>query len=478
MADLYEAGVVGLGVMGRNLLLNLADHGFSVAGYDRVAEQVSLLESEAGNRPVRAAHSVEEMVRVLEKPRVIIVLVPAGPPVDAVISTLLPRLEKGDIIMDGGNSYFRHTEARASRLSAEGISLLGVGISGGEKGARYGASIMPGGPKEAYDRVSNLLRSLAATVDGEPCMTYLGPRSAGHYVKMVHNGIEYGLMQLIAETYDIMKRGLGLSNEEIGQVYGSWDQAQLSSYLIEITARIFTVVDPSSGQHLVDMILDEAEQKGTGSWASQDGLELGVPMPTIDAAVAMRSMSASKAERDRACGVLGCLAKRIEHERAPFLNRLKNALFVAMMLTYAQGFGLLRAASQAYRFNLKLADVARIWRGGCIIRSKLLEGICNAFENQPDIWNIVTERSIAKDLTKREGDLRRIVETGARTQIPVPGLMISLAYLDAARSSWLPANLIQAQRDFFGSHRYRRVDTDGLFHTDWEEGQVVQKKES
>lgn len=476
MVNSYDAGVVGLGVMGRNLLLNLVDHGFAVAGYDRVTEQINLLKTEAGDRPVLAASTIEEMVSGLKKPRFVIVLVPAGPPVDAVISSLLPRLEKGDIIMDGGNSHFRHTEARESRLSGEGISLLGVGISGGEKGARHGASIMPGGPKEAYDQVSDLLRSLAAIVDGEPCMTYLGPRSAGHYVKMVHNGIEYGLMQLIAEAYDMMKRGLGLANYEIAQVFGSWDKSQLRSYLIEITARIFAVADPSTGKHLVDMILDEAEQKGTGSWASQDGLELGVPMPTIDVAVAMRSLSASKVEREKVCGVLGCLTKEIGHEKGPFLSSLKNALLMAMILTYAQGFGLLRAASKAYRFELRLADVARIWRGGCIIRSRLLDGICNAFEKQPDIWSIVTAPSIAKDLTKKEGDLREVVESGARAQIPVPGFMISLAYLDAARSSWLPANLVQAQRDFFGSHRYRRIDRDGLFHTDWEGEQAVRRK--
>jgi 6-phosphogluconate dehydrogenase len=395
-------------------------------------------------------------------------LVPAGPPVDAVIRDLLPYLENDDLIIDGGNSFFKDTDLRAKTLSARDLSYMGVGISGGEHGARTGPSLMPGGPHPAYDRVQAIFESVAAQVGGEPCVTYLGPGSAGHYVKMVHNGIEYGLMQLIAESYDLLKRGSGLNDDKLHEVYDQWNQTDLSSYLLEITANIFCQPDEVTGSRLIDVILDEARQKGTGMWTSQDAMDLGVPTPSIDAAVSMRNLSALRDQREAAGKVLARPVQPGGQDLPVFLNQLQHAMYASMVTVYAQGMALLRQASAAYGYELKLADVARIWRGGCIIRSALLEPIRAAYQAQPDLPNLLVDPHLSAEVMSSQEDLRKVVAIAAQSGIPAPGMAASLAYLDAYRSAWLPANLIQAQRDYFGAHTYERVDNRGTFHTRWE----------
>jgi 6-phosphogluconate dehydrogenase len=464
-----DIGMVGLGVMGRNLVLNMADHGYSVAGFDKDESKVQALQAEAGDRDVRGARTMEEFIGLLRTPRAVMMLVPAGPPVDSVIRDGLVYLEKGDLIIDGGNSHFPDTDLRARALADKGIHYLGVGISGGESGARHGPSMMPGGPEEAYDRVRPIFEASAAHVNGDPCVTYLGPGSAGHYVKMVHNGIEYGLMQLIAETYDLMKRGLGLNDDELHAVYDRWNQAELNGYLMEITAKIFLHVDEKTGKRLIDVILDEAKQKGTGMWTSQDAMEQQVPVPTIDVAVAMRNLSAFEDERIAASKQLQGPRREFEGDRDAFVERLRNALYAAMILTYAQGMALLRVASQQKGYGLDLEAVARIWRGGCIIRAALLEKMRAAYKARPDLPNLLMDPDLGQAAEARQDDLRAVVRTAAELGIPAPGLSVSLAYFDGYRSAWLPANLIQAQRDFFGAHTYERVDAKGVFHTHWEE---------
>jgi 6-phosphogluconate dehydrogenase len=459
--------MVGLGVMGRNFLLNLADHEFTVAGYDRDPAKVAALRQEADRRDIRAAGDVASFVALLRRPRAVMLLVPAGPPVDAVIGELLAHLEAGDLIIDAGNSHYTDTDARAGRLAPRGIRFLGVGISGGEEGARHGPSIMPGGPPEAYERVRAACEAAAAQVNGEPCVTYLGPGSAGHYVKMVHNGIEYALMQLIAETYDLMKRGVGLSDDELHEFYAGWNQGELEGYLIEITAKIFAKADPQSGRRLIDEIRGVARQLGTGMWTSQSGMDLGVPLPTIDAAVALRNLSALENERKAAHALLPQPTPQFSGDRAAFLQQLSRALFAATVLAYAQGFALLQAASAKFAYGLDLSAVARIWRGGCIIRSALLEDIRGAYQRQPALANLLLDPEVAKKMAAHQGDLRAVVALAAGLGLPASGLMASLAYLDAYRSAWDPANLIQAQRDFFGAHTYERLDEPGSFHTQW-----------
>jgi 6-phosphogluconate dehydrogenase len=463
-----EIGMVGLGVMGRNLVLNIADNGFSVAGFDKDSAQVQALRSEAGERSVTGAESMQEFVDLLRRPRAVMMLVPAGAPVDAVIRDLLPHLEPGDLIIDGGNSHFTDTDLRVKTLAEKDILYLGVGVSGGEHGARFGPSIMPGGSPEAYERVQPIFEAAAARVNDEPCVTYLGPGSAGHYVKMVHNGIEYGLMQLIAESYDLMKRGLGLDDDALHEVFDRWNQAELNSYLIEITSEIFVRVDEQTGRHLVDVILDEAKQKGTGMWTSQNAMELQVPVPTIDIAVAMRNLSAFEEERQAASLALDGPEADLKEDREALIERLHNALYAAVIVTYAQGMAQLRKASNVYAYDLNLEGVARIWRGGCIIRSALLEDIRAAYRTRPDLPNLLLDPHLAEQVMERQQDLRAVVRTAAELGIPAPAMMVSLAYYDGYRSAWLPANLIQAQRDYFGAHTYERVDAKGVFHTQWE----------
>ncbi|HZM05622.1 MAG TPA: NADP-dependent phosphogluconate dehydrogenase [Candidatus Saccharimonadales bacterium] len=464
----YEIGMVGLGVMGRNLVLNMADHGFSVAGYDKDQTKVEALRKESAERKVSGAANIVDLIALLRKPRAIMMLVPAGVPVDSVIKDLLPHLDKGDLIIDAGNSYFKDTDVRARDLAVKGIQFLGVGVSGGEEGARHGPSIMPGGPKDAYERVRLVFEAAAAKVNGDPCVTYLGPGSAGHFVKMVHNGIEYGVMQLLAETYDLMKRGLDLNDDELHEVYALWNKGELNGYLVEITSHIFSKQDEKTGKRLIDEILDVAKQKGTGMWTSQSAMELQVPIPTIDLAVAMRDLSVFEKEREQASAIYQRPIRRFTGDRDTFIKQLGRALYAAMIVTYAQGMALLAVASEKYKYQLDLEAVARIWRGGCIIRAALLEDICAAFRARRDLPNLLLDASLSHKLTEHQEDLRRIMSQASESGVPTPALMVSLGYLDAYRSAWQPANLIQAQRDYFGSHTYERTDAKGTFHTEWE----------
>jgi len=466
-----EIGMVGLGVMGRNFLLNMADHGLLVAGYDKDQDKIEALSQEAENRDIRGTLAIKEFVAQLRRPRAVMLLVPAGAPVDSVINDLLGHLQQGDLIIDAGNSYFKDTDVRLRNLAAKGVQFLGVGVSGGEEGARHGPSIMPGGPKAAYERVRPIFEAAAAKVNGDPCVTYLGPGSAGHFVKMVHNGIEYGVMQIIAETYDFMKRGLDLNDDELYDVYRQWNSGELNGYLLEITGHIFSKVDEKTGKRLIDEILDVAKQKGTGMWTSQSAMELQVPIPTIDLAVAMRDLSVFAKERAQAGAIYRQPIRRFKSDRDAFLTKLGRALYAAMIITYAQGLALLGAASDKYAYHLDLEAVTRIWRGGCIIRAALLEDICAAFHARPDLPNLLHDPILSGKVRDRQKDLRQVVCRAAESGLPAPGLMVSLGYLDACRSAWLPANLIQAQRDYFGAHTYERIDAKGTFHAQWEKEQ-------
>ena len=457
----FEIGMVGLGVMGRNRVLNMA-------GYDNDATKVAALRRETENRHIRAAADIKGFIALLRRQRAIMLLVPAGAPVDSVIKDVLPHLDKGDLIIDAGNSYFKDTDVRARNLAAKGIQFLGVGVSGGEEGARHGPSIMPGGPKEAYGRVRPVFEAVAAKVNGDPCVTWLGPGSAGHFVKMVHNGIEYAVMQLIAETYDLMKRGFALSDDQLREVFNAWNKGELNGYLMEITSHIFSKVDERTGQRLIDEILDVAKQKGTGMWTSQSAMELQVPIPTIDLAVAMRDLSVFAKERELASTIFQRSQRRLTGEHDRFLTQLGRALFAGMIIIYAQGMALLAVASDKYGYHLNLEAVARIWRGGCIIRAALLEDICAAFHARRDLPNLLLDPNLSHKVMEHQEDLRQVVCQAAESGVPTPGLMVSLGYLDAYRSAWLPANLIQAQRDYFGAHTYERVDVKGTFHMEWE----------
>ncbi|MEW6385982.1 MAG: NADP-dependent phosphogluconate dehydrogenase [Thermodesulfobacteriota bacterium] len=464
-----EIGLIGLGVMGRNFALNLADHGFPVAVYNRNSAKIrEFMDSEAGERPIAPAYTLKEFLGQLKRPRAVILLVSAGRAVDAVLDELRPLLETGDLIIDGGNSNFHDTDRRGQSLAGAGLLYMGMGVSGGEKGARFGPSLMPGGPREGYDRVRLLLEAAAAQVNNEPCVAYLGPGSAGHYVKMVHNGIEYGLEQLIAETYDLLKLGLGFNNDDLHTLFAQWNQEELQSYLVEITSQIFTRVDEKTGERLVDVILDVARQKGTGIWTCQEAMDARVPVPTIDLAVAVRCLSAMKAEREAASRVLPAPAIQVSQDRQGFAAKMKNALYAAMIVTYAQGLALLRQASTAYGYQLDLETVARIWRGGCIIRAALLEDVRAAYQHQPELLNLLLDPHLGREVSSRQGDWRQVLQSAVAWGIPTPGLMVSLAYWDGYRRARLPANLIQAQRDYFGAHTYERVDLPGTFHTEWD----------
>jgi len=395
------------------------------------------------------------------------VMVKAGNPVDAVIEQLLPYLDAGDLVIDGGNSYYKDTERRARQLIEQGIHYLGVGISGGEEGALWGPSIMPGGESDAYAMVEQIFVSIAAKVNGEPCVTYIGPRGSGHYVKMVHNGIEYGDMQLIAEAYDLLHRGAGLSAQELHEVFNEWNNGVLESFLIEITAQIFKRVDEKTGQPLVDLILDAAGQKGTGKWTSQEAFDLGVPVPTINSAVSARILSAYKKERVQAARLIHGPEIAPLSNRAEFVRQVRDALYAAKISSYAQGFAMLRAASEEFMYDINYGDVARIWRGGCIIRARFLNDVSDAFSQDGKLKNLLLSPFFLKAVESHQSALREVVRQGAAWGIPLPGLSASLAYIDGYRSERLPANLIQAQRDLFGAHTYERVDEDGIFHSDW-----------
>jgi 6-phosphogluconate dehydrogenase len=470
MKDRCRIGVVGLGVMGRNLTLNMADHGFPVAGFDTDAQKRNTAVGVAHERPILIAGSLAGLVDALTVPRAVLLMVPAGPPVDAVIGQLLPILSRGDCIIDGGNSFYKDTDLRAGATGAVGIHFLGAGISGGERGAREGPSIMPGGPFEAYEIMRPIFEAIAAEAGGEPCVGYLGPGSAGHYVKMVHNGIEYGMLQLIAESYDLMKRGLGLDDDELAGTFAAWNETELGGYLVEITARIFTERDDRTGERLIDVILDEARQKGTGKWTSQDAMDLQVPLPTVDAAVAARHLSMNREERRGIATLIHGQERRFAGERDLFLVNLRNALHAATIVTFAQCMALLAAASKVYAFGLNLGEIARIWRGGCIIRTRVLERIREAFHDEPDLPSLLLHEGLGGEVSRRRQALGWVADTAADLGIPAPAFMASLSYIDGASSPWLPANLIQAQRDYFGAHTYERTDARGAFHTEWQSG--------
>jgi 6-phosphogluconate dehydrogenase len=470
----YEFGIVGLGVMGANLGFNALKHGYSVVGLDRDTSSVERFvragKEVAGRADaVMGVTSAQEFARLLRRPRSILAMVPAGAPVDGVIEGLEPHLEREDVLIDGGNSHFKDTRRRAMTLAKGCIHFIGMGVSGGESGARHGPSLMPGGSKAGWERLRPMLEALSAKVGGEPCVAWLGAGAAGHYVKMVHNGIEYGLMELIAETYDLMHRGFGLDNAALRNIYTRWSRSAVQGYLLDITAHIFGRRDQSSDAFLVDRIEDIAEQKGTGAWTSEDALHLGVPVPNIDLAVAMRGLSADKDRRlaaSRHWPGPGMESKRVAE---PFVDTLQAALHAAMVMTYSQGMHLLREADREYHYGLHLAEVARIWRGGCIIRAGLLEDLRQAYRRNARLSHPLDDPDLAAQVGQGQQPLREVACAAAEWGIPAPGFMAALGYYDAYRSARLPANLIQAQRDYFGAHKFRRVDSEGLFHAQWEE---------
>jgi 6-phosphogluconate dehydrogenase len=464
-----KIGVVGLGVMGGNLARNIESRGFPVAGFDLdSAKTRSFLDGPAKGAKIAGVDSPERLMAALERPRRVLIMVPAGKAVDSVITHLQPHLETGDILIDGGNSYFTDTDRRTDDLAAAGFRFLGTGVSGGEEGALRGPAIMPGGSREAWEEVAPIFRAIAAKADdGEPCVAYMGPRGAGHYVKMVHNGIEYGDMQLIAEVYDLLHRGAGLRPHEIGAIFAEWNDGDLRSYLIEITARVLEVRDDDTGQPLVDVIVDEAQQKGTGKWMSQNAFDIGAPIPTVNAAVEARILSALKAERVAASRVLRGPAPEFTGDRKRLVDAARQALYASKVTSYAQGMGMLRMASAAYGYDIDPGQVAKIWRAGCIIRAALLGDIREAFRREPALINLLLDKAFRDAIATRQEAWRSVVQAAIGLGIPVPALGASLAYYDAYRSARLPANLTQAQRDFFGAHTYRRLDRDGVFHTDW-----------
>lgn len=463
----FDFGIVGLGVMGRNLLLNIASQKFAAAGLDLDTEKVNSLQQEADSEhTLEATTDVKHFVELIKRPRAIMLLVPAGKPVDSAIQSLLPHLDEGDIIIDGGNTYFTDTDRRFLELSAKGIHFFGMGISGGEQGARFGPSMMPGGDKKAYERLRPIFEAIAAKVDGEPCVEYLGNGSAGNYVKMVHNGIEYGIMQLISEIYDLMKRGYNLDEDTIENTFNEWNQTDLKSFLIEITGAILKVKEPN-GERLINLISDWAKSKGTGKWTSQNAMDLQVPVPTIDAAVFMRDMSKSKPERIEAATKLVWNDKQATVNAPEAISALKDALFFSILITYAQGLAQLRTASKEYNYELNLETVTKIWRGGCIIRADVLEDFRKAFATNPNLANILLDTDIAAKFNETQAGIREVIQFAIQKGLPVAGLMNSLAYFDAYRSENLPTNLIQAQRDYFGAHTYERTDLPGTFHTQW-----------
>jgi len=460
-------GFMGLGVMGHMLALNMERNGFHVAGYDLDEEKVKDFGTNYPGKNLVACYTLDEFIASLERPRRIMMMVPAGKVVDAAIASIQDVLEPGDLLIDGGNTFFKDTERRSKELEAKGIIYIGTGVSGGEYGALWGPSIMPGGQPEAWNLVQPIFEAIAAKVDGDPCVDYMGPRGAGHYVKMVHNGIEYGDMQLIAESYDLLHRGLGLDNAELHEIFAEWNRGELESYLIEITADIFTKNDPETGKAVVDLILDEAAQKGTGKWTSQNALDLGAPTPTINAAVESRIISFYKDERVAASEVLAGPTPQITAEPQEVINWVREALYAAKICSYAQGFALMRLASQEYDYNLNYDAIARIWRGGCIIRARFLNDIREAFQRNPDLPNLMMDPEFAKAMNAGQEALRKVVALAAENGIPALAFSSALAYFDAYRSARLPANLTQAQRDYFGAHTYRRVDREGSFHTQW-----------
>ncbi len=465
----FDFGMVGLGVMGSNLLLNMADHGYAVAGFDLDAKKTQGFESKATNGQVlKGVNTLPELVACLKKPCKIMMLVPAGKAVDSVIGQLKPLLDKGDIIIDGGNSHYTDTLARIKAMEGSGIHFMGVGISGGEEGARLGPSIMPGGDKAAYQVVEPILTAISAKVQDEPCVAYLGKDAAGHYVKMVHNGIEYAIMQLIGEAYDLLKHGLGLTNEQLGTVFQKWDSGEMKSFLMEITGEIFKVKDQETGKFLVDVILDKAGAKGTGKWTSQSGLDLPMPVPNIDVAVMMRNLSSLIEQRIEADDIYSVEMKRIQLQNEDMEQMIHDALYFATIISYAQGLAMITTASGELQMEIPVTDVVRVWRGGCIIRSALLDMFTEAYTANSSLKNIMLDKNFASILQDRLPAIQKVISLAAGNNYAVPGLMSAFCYFNAYRRKSLPTNLVQAQRDFFGAHTYQRTDKEGIFHTDWE----------
>jgi|GraSoiStandDraft_4_1057263.scaffolds.fasta_scaffold00175_8 6-phosphogluconate dehydrogenase len=461
-------GMIGLGTMGSNFVLNVAEHSFEVCGYDRDPKQQQRLIAEARGKKVTTAPSLAEFVRALETPRIIMLLVPAGKIVDAVIADLLPLVQKGDILIDGGNSHFIDTERRYNELQGSGIHFVGMGVSGGEEGARYGPSMMPGGNRESYERIKNILEAVAAKTEEGPCVSFIGNSAAGHYTKMVHNGIEYAIMQLISEVYGLLKTAGQLSNDELHNVFKEWDQTELQSFLIEITADIFLKKDDDTRNDLVDMVLDKAKQKGTGMWTSQSAMELNVPLPIIDAAVSMRYISSQKELREKNARLYSLPGNKGSIAKKELIALCKNALHFGFLLSYAQGLELLSVASAKYNYGIDVAEVVRVWKGGCIIRSVLLNDLRKAYLQDKSLSNIASSALFRETLGKSHESVRQLLEIAMARHIPATALSAALNYFYALVNARLPANLIQAQRDYFGAHTYERTDKPGVFHSQWE----------
>lgn len=471
--DKPQIGVIGMAVMGKNLALNIESRGYTVAIFNRTASKTEKVMEEHSEKKLVASYKLEDFVNSLEKPRRIIMMVKAGAGTDAVIAQLLPLLDKGDVLIDGGNTYFEDTMRRNAELDKSGINFIGMGVSGGELGALQGPSMMPGGQKEAYDLVAPILEQMSAKAeDGAPCVTYIGPNGAGHYVKMVHNGIEYGDMELIAESYNLLRNLVGLSVEEIAGIFNDWKQGELSSYLIDITADILTRKDDlGSGKPMVDMILDAAGNKGTGKWSSQSALELGVPQSVITESVYARYISAMKDERVAASKVLPKPVGKVDFDKTEVVEMIRKALYFSKLMSYAQGFEQMRVASEHYDWNLQYGELAKIWREGCIIRAKFLQNITDAFEKDPELSNLLLD-DYFKDIARNYQEaVRDLVALAVKAGVPVPGFSGAISYYDSYRSEVLPANLIQAQRDYFGAHTYERTDREGIFHYTWYEEQ-------
>lgn len=467
--NLSSFGMIGLGTMGSNLLQNIADHGYKCSGYDLDSKKVESI-NHLNNKNIHAYSDIKDFVKNLKSPKIVMMLVPAGKIVDSVIEELLAVLDRGDIIIDGGNSHFTDTERRFVDLEKKGYHFVGMGVSGGEEGARKGPSMMPGGDKEAYKYLKPILEKIAAHVNGDPTVAYMGERSAGHFVKMVHNGIEYALMQLISETYEVMKTGLQMKDEEIHSVFEKWNEGRLQSYLIEITRDIFAFKKPGADYLFFNDIKDEAKAKGTGKWTSQAAMDLAVPVPMIDIAVSMRDLSKYKDLRI-ATSKLYSDSKSFEvDEKKEYLNKLEQAFYFSMVSAYAQGMHLLDQANLEFKYNLNLATIAKIWRGGCIIRSAFLEDIYAAYQKNPDLKHLFLDENIHQNLVKSVPGIRTVVSDASKCGIATPTYSVALSYFDNIRSAEMPANLIQAQRDFFGSHTYELKGKEGTFHTEWEDG--------
>ena len=463
-----QIGVTGLGVMGRNLARNFARHGYTVALHNRTTSRTTAMVGQFGHEGnFVPAETAEEFARALERPRRLVIMVNAGPATDAVIDEFAPLLEPGDMIIDGGNAHFGDTRRREAQLKQQGLHFVGMGVSGGEEGALNGPSIMPGGSAESYQSLGPMLETISAHVDGTPCCTHIGPDGAGHFVKMVHNGIEYADMQLIAEAYDLLRHGVGLAPAQIAETFRTWNQGRLDSYLIEITAEVLAHTDASTNQPFVDIVLDQAEQKGTGRWTVQDALDLGVPVSGIAEAVFARSLSGHADLRRAARGLPG--PKPTATEAAAFADQVEQALYASKLVSYGQGWHMMAVGGQEYGWSLDLGQIATIWRGGCIIRAVFLDRIRAAYENNAELPTLLVDEEFGKDLAAAQDAWRAVVGTAVRLGIPVPGFSAALAYYDALRAERLPAALVQGLRDFFGAHTYRRTDREGTFHTLWAE---------